>query len=71
MGFLIAPAPTTPPAQSQRSIDIKNYIEHLGKIYGDCYTTAVRQLESTGLDKPEIKDVATSLLIQTTRHFNI
>jgi hypothetical protein len=44
MGFSIAPAPTTPPAQSQRSIDIKNYIEHLGKIYGDCYT---RQLISS------------------------
>jgi hypothetical protein len=71
MGFSIAPAPTTPPAQSQRSIDIKNYIEHLGKIYGDCYTTATNQLESTGLEKPEIKDVATSLFIQTTRHFNI
>jgi hypothetical protein len=71
MGFSIAPAPTTPPVQSQRSIDIKNYIEHLGKIYGDCYTTTTNQLESTGLEKPEIKDVATSLFIQTTRHFNI
>ncbi len=68
MGFSIVPAP---PAESQRSIDIKNYIKHLGKIYGDCYTTASEQLESTGLDKPEIKDVATSLFIQTTRHFNI
>jgi hypothetical protein len=36
-----------------------------------CYTTASKQLESTGLDKPEIKDVATSLFIQATRHFNI
>jgi hypothetical protein len=71
MGFSIVPTPTTPPAQSQRSTDIKNYIEHLGKIYGDCYTTATKQLESAGLDKPEIKDVATSLFIQTTRHFGI
>jgi hypothetical protein len=71
MGFSIAPTPTTPPAESQRSIDIKNYVERLGKLYAHCYTTAVNQLESTGLDKPEIKDVATSLFIQTTRHFNI
>jgi hypothetical protein len=27
MGFSIAPTPTTPPAESQRSIDIKNYPE--------------------------------------------
>jgi hypothetical protein len=71
MGFSIAPAPTTPPPQSQRSIDIKDYVERLGKLYGHCYTTATNQLESTGLEKPEIKDVATSLFIQTTRHFNI
>jgi hypothetical protein len=71
MGFLIAPATTAPPAESQRSIDIKNYVERLGKLYGHCYTTAANQLASTGLDKPEIKDVATSLFIQTTRHFNI
>jgi hypothetical protein len=71
MGFSIIPAPTNPPVESQRSIDIKNYVERLGKLYGHCYTTAANQLESTGVDKPEIKDVATSLFIQTTRHFNI
>jgi hypothetical protein len=71
MGFTITPAPTLPPAESQRSIDIKNYVERLGKLYGHCYTTAANQLESTGLDKPEIKDVATTIFIQTTRHFNI
>jgi hypothetical protein len=71
MGFSITPALTAPPVESQRSIDIKNYVERLGKLYSHCYSTATNQLESTGLDKPEIKDVATSLFIQTTRHFNI
>jgi hypothetical protein len=71
MGFSIVPARTEPPAESQRSIDIKNYVENMGKIYGGCYIAASKQLADTGLDKPEIKDVATTLFIQTTRHFNL
>lgn len=71
MGFSITPPPTVPPAQNQRSIDIKNYVERLSELYEHCYTAASSQLESAGLDKPEIKDVATTLFIQTTRHFNI
>jgi hypothetical protein len=71
MGFSIVPALTEPPAESQRSIDIKNYVENMGKIYGGCYIAASKQLADTGLDKPEIKDVATTLFIQTVRHFNL
>jgi hypothetical protein len=79
MGFSIAllaptaivPAPEEPPAESQRNIDIKNYVENMGKIYGGCYIAASKQLTDTGLDKPEIKDVATTLFIQTARHFNL
>jgi hypothetical protein len=71
MGFSIVPAPEKPPAESQRNIDIKNYVENMGKIYGGCYIAASKQLADTGLDKPEIKDVATTLFIQTTRHFNL
>jgi hypothetical protein len=71
MGFSIVPALTEPSAESQRSIDIKNYVENMGKIYGGCYIAASKQLVDTGLDKPEIKDVATTLFIQTTRHFNL
>jgi hypothetical protein len=71
MGFSIVPAPEKPPAESQRNIDIKNYVENMGKIYGGCYIAASKQLADTGLDKPEIKDVATTLFIQTARHFNL
>ena len=71
MGFSIPRPPVVTPAQSQRSIEIKSYVESLSELYRHCYNTALNQLQNTGLDKAEIKDVATSLFIQTTRHFSI
>jgi hypothetical protein len=62
MGFEIVPTVQAAP-ESQRSLDIKEYIEGLGKLYGCCYKTADKQLKGTGLDKPEIKDVATTLFV--------
>jgi hypothetical protein len=59
------------PQAESRSIEIADYIDRLGKLYGHCYKTAAQQLESTALETPEVKDVATTLFIQTVRHFGI
>jgi hypothetical protein len=56
---------------SSRSGEIADYIERLGKLYGHCYQAASKQLESTPLATPEVKDVATTLFIQTVRHFSL
>ncbi len=69
MGFTIET--TTPPAEVSRSIEIADYIERLGKLYGHCYKTAAQQLESTALETLEVKDVATTLFIQTVKHFSL
>ncbi len=69
MGFAVET--TTQPAEVSRSIKIADYIERLGKLYSYCYQTAAKQLDSTPLATPEVKDVATTLFIQTVRHFNL
>ncbi len=68
MGFAIEP---TPPAENGRSIEIADYIGRLGKLYGHCYKTAEKELDDKPLSTPEIKDVATTLFIQTVRHFGL
>jgi hypothetical protein len=69
MGFTVATTP--PPVENSRSIEIADYIERLGKLYSHCYKTAAQQLDSTPLATPEIKDVATTIFIQTVRHFSL
>jgi hypothetical protein len=63
--------PAALPAETKRSIEIADYIGKLGKLYSHCYKTASEQLESTPLATPEVKDVATTLFIQTVKHFNL
>jgi hypothetical protein len=70
--FTVEPIePTAPPAETKRSIEIAEYVGKLGKLYGHCFKTATEQLENTPLATPEVKDVATTLFIQTVRHFNL
>jgi hypothetical protein len=64
MGFAVQPEP------GSRSAEIADYIERLGKLYGHCYQTASNQL-GNALATPEVKDVATTLFIQTCKHFQI
>ena len=61
-----APKPT-----DSRSAEIANYIDRLGKLYGHCYQAAVKQLDTTAMAIPEVKDVATTLFIQTCKHFQL
>jgi hypothetical protein len=54
-----------------RSAEIADYIERLGKLYGHCLSTASSMPTSVELGTPQVKDVATTLFIQTVRHFNL
>jgi hypothetical protein len=57
--------------QPNRSAEIADYIQRLGKLYGHCLTAA-KTIPATGiLEAPEIKDIATTIFIQTVRHFDI
>jgi hypothetical protein len=65
MGF----AATTP--QTSRSVEIADYIERLGKLYNHCLTTATSMPTSIELEAPQVKDIATTMFIQTVKHFNL
>jgi hypothetical protein len=69
MGFKVES--TAPPAENGRSAEIADYIDRLGKLYSHCYKTASQQLENMPLGTPEVKDVATTLFIQTVRYFSL
>jgi hypothetical protein len=64
MGFSTTPQPS-------RSVEIADYIGRLGKLYGHCLTTAASMPTSIELEAPQIKDVATTIFIQTVRHFDL
>jgi hypothetical protein len=57
--------------RSERSADITDYIERLGKLYSHCFKTASEQLAHSELGRPQIKDVSTTLFIQTVKHFDL
>jgi hypothetical protein len=59
------------PVENSRSAEIADYISRMGKLYAHCYATASQQLENVPLGTPEVKDVATSIFIQTVRHFSL
>jgi hypothetical protein len=64
MGFQSSPQPS-------RSVEIADYIERLGKLYGHCLTTAASMPTSIELPATAVKDVATTMFIQTVRHFDL
>ena len=57
--------------QTSRSMEIADYIERLGKLYHHCLNTAAGMPTSVELGAPQVKDVATTLFIQTVRHFDL
>jgi hypothetical protein len=67
MGFS-APVETT---ETTRSAEIADYIQRLGKLYSHCLTTAANMPTTIELEAPQVKDVATTLFIQTVRHFDL
>jgi hypothetical protein len=66
MGFTV---PTE--SKPSKHVEVDDYIERLGNLYSRCYQAASSNLSDTPLQPAEVKDVATTLFIQATRHFNI
>jgi hypothetical protein len=64
MGFTAAP-------QASRSAEIADYIDRLGKLYSCYLTTAGNMPTLIELATPQINDVATTLFIQSVRHFEL
>jgi hypothetical protein len=69
MGFAVNEAPQVP--ETNRSAEIADYIQRLGKLYNHCLNTAANMPTTVELNPPQVKDIATSLFIHTTKHFNI
>ena len=67
MGFS---APIETP-ETTRSAEIADYIQRLGKLYNHCLTTATQMPTEIELEPAQVKDIATTIFIQTTRHFNL
>jgi hypothetical protein len=64
--------PKTPDiGQNGRSDEIKDYIQRLGKLYAYCYKTATNEMGSLITDEDELRAIATSLFIATTKHFDL
>jgi hypothetical protein len=66
MGFTTEPVPET-----SRSAEIADYIGRLGKLYRHCLDTAASMPTVIDLNAPQIKDIATTIFIQTVRHFDL
>jgi hypothetical protein len=64
MGFQAEPEPS-------RAAEIADYIQRLGKLYSCCLNTAVSMPTGIDLGAPQVKDVATTLFLQTVKHFNL
>jgi hypothetical protein len=65
MGFNV------PPEQPSRSAEIVDYIDRLGKLYSRCLTTAANMPTSLELESTAVKDIATTMFLQTVRHFSL
>jgi hypothetical protein len=57
--------------QPNRSAEIADYIQRLGKLYSHCLDTAARMPKTVELETPQVKDVATTLFIQAVKHFDL
>ena len=64
MGFQASPQPS-------RSVEIDDYIQRLGKLYNHCLTTAAGMPTAIELESTAVKDIATTMFIQTVRHFDL
>ena len=57
--------------QTTRSADIADYIQRCGKLYRHCLDTAANIPTSIELEPHSIKDIGTTIFIQTVRHFDL
>ena len=69
MGFTVDDTLEVP--ETTRSAEIADYIHRLGKLYSHCLSTAAAMPTAIELNAPQVKDIATTIFIQTTKHFNL
>jgi integrase len=60
-----------PAPETTRSAEIADYIQRLGKLYNHCLTTAANLPSPIELEPAQIKDISTTIFIQTVRHFDL
>ena len=58
-------------SQPSRSVEIADYVNRLGKLYGHCLTAAANMPTSIELGTPQVKDIATTFFIQAVKHFSL
>lgn len=66
-------APQQPVAapETSRADEIRDYTQRLAKLYSHCFKTISIEMKDSGLPVEAVKDVATSIFIQTQRKFNL
>ena len=69
IGFTAKPTPEVP--EANRTAEIADYVTRLSKLYNHCLTAAVNMPTAIELDAPQVKDIATTIFIQTAKHFNL
>jgi hypothetical protein len=54
-----------------RKAEIADYVQRLAKLYSYTFKTVKEQMTDSGLPIECVKDISTSVFIQTTRHFGL
>lgn len=67
---LTATEPTIQPTTSKAD-EIRDYTQRLAKLYSHCFRTVNAEMKDSGLPVENIKDISTTLFIQTARKFDL
>ena len=62
---------TSDDKDGSKAPEIRDYTQRLAKLYSHCYRTVNIEMRNSGLPQECLKDIATSLFIQTTRKFDL
>lgn len=62
---------TTEPTNNSKAEEIRDYTQRLAKLYSHCFRTVNSEMKDSGLPVEALKDISTSLFIQTTRKFDL
>lgn len=54
-----------------RAPEIRDYTDRLAKLYSHCYRTVKAEMDDGDLPAEALKDIATTIFIQTSRKFNL
>ena len=57
--------------EPNRSAEIADYVQRLGKLFKYCYSTTADQLVDTTLTTAQIKDISIEIFTQSIHHFDL